>query len=134
MNLQEAPSQNRPPKLSPEEKEQVGIVLKVPSTRLDHRYYEIKFKGEHVGTIALTGRDPINPHIVRGKNSILYENFRGVGIGKQAYIQINEDLKKLGLVLASNKVDLLDTGKELWESLVKSGEAEKLADGTYKFK
>ncbi|MGC9603309.1 MAG: GNAT family N-acetyltransferase [Minisyncoccia bacterium] len=59
--------------------------------------------------------------------------YRGMGIGKEVYRKLNEDAKKRGQVLTSDII-VSDDAKRVWESLVRSGEAEKLGEGIYRFK
>lgn len=53
---------------------------------------------------------------------ILYDRFRGKGIGKAMYLYIIEDLKKQGKTLYSDLSQTPDA-KRVWDSLVRNGYA-----------
>jgi ribosomal protein S18 acetylase RimI-like enzyme len=59
--------------------------------------------------------------------------YRGRGIGKEVYRRMNENAKERGQVLVSDIITS-DDAKRVWESLVKSGEAEKIGETMYRFK
>jgi len=62
-------------------------------------------------------------------------DFQRRGIAKETYRQLNEEAKKDGKLLESDRPDKINPeSKRIWESLVKSGEAEKLDNGAYRMR
>jgi hypothetical protein len=60
-------------------------------------------------------------------------NDKGKGYGKQIYRELNKQAQAEDKVIKSDRPDKISgAAKGLWDSLVKSGEAEKLPDNSYK--
>jgi hypothetical protein len=90
---------------------------------------EIKIDGEKVGFVEAGMFDnDIRMNNVR----IEEEGAKGIGAGKQAYKNLNEEAKKRGGVLISSET-MSNEAENVWKSLVKEGVAEKV-DDVYKFK
>jgi hypothetical protein len=90
---------------------------------------EIKIDGEKVGFVEAGMFDnDIRMNNVR----IEEEGAKGIGAGKQAYKNLNEEAKKRGGVLVSSET-MSNEAENVWKSLVKEGVAEKV-DDVYKFK
>lgn len=60
-------------------------------------------------------------------------NEKGKGYGKQIYRELNKQAQSEGKVVKSDRPDKISgSAKGLWDSLVKSKEAEKMSDGSYR--
>ncbi len=60
-------------------------------------------------------------------------NEKGKGYGKQIYRELNKQAQLEDKVVKSDRPDKIsDSAKGLWNSLVKSGEAEKMPDNSYR--
>jgi hypothetical protein len=60
-------------------------------------------------------------------------NEKGKGYGKQIYRELNKQAQSEGKVVKSDRPDKISgSAKGLWDSLVKSKEAEKMPDGSYR--
>lgn len=65
----------------------------------------------------------------------LNKELRGKGIGKEIYRDANRrSLEESGLPLWTKKSELNENSERMWQSLIKSGDAEVMPDGNYKFK
>jgi hypothetical protein len=92
---------------------------------------DIQEKGEKVGEVTLE-EDESAWNV---KRVDVEKDQRRRGIAKSVYIDLNEQAKKEGKVLQSDKPGKINNeSKRIWESLVKSGDAVKLEDGSYTFK
>ena len=88
---------------------------------------EIKKDGKELGEVHVEEK----PEGWEVKNVMVNE--KGKGYGKQIYRELNEQAQVEGKVIKSDRPDKISgAAKGLWDSLVKSGEAEKLPDNSYK--
>lgn len=128
-------------------KPNVVELVKPVSGETDLSYIETNRTADADGT-------PVSTHDIKNKNEIIgkvevYENpdgytfswvelegdKKGKGIGKQVYKDINkQSLEATGKPLRSKKETLNESSQRVWESLVKSGEAEIGKDGNFVFK
>jgi hypothetical protein len=93
----------------------------------DGQTSEIQSDGEKIGEI--TTEVDGNKEVVRRVD--IDQSQRGLGYGKSAYIEANKKAQSEGRVLVSDKVQTNEDATRVWDSLVKDGEARKLADGSY---
>jgi hypothetical protein len=125
-----------PRKLSPEGKEQLSVTEEKISE--DEIRYRLLFAGREFGIMRIELWEPEGPKkkgVVHPFLAHIEEGLRGTGAGAEFYRKVNEHLKKHNLVLGSDMPDLLSKdAARLWDSLVKTGDAEKLPSGSYKFK
>lgn len=92
---------------------------------------DINEKGDKVGEVTLEE----NKETWDIKRVDVDKEHQRRGIAKNTYINLNEDAKKEGKVLRSDRADKInEESRPIWESLVKTGEAIKLEDGSYIFK
>lgn len=95
------------------------------------RTYNLKLNGEKAGVVEL------HEHQDKGyrfSTVDLEKGLRGKGIGKDLYRDVNrKSLEETGHTLWSKNKQLSEAAKRVWESLVKSGEAE-LTENGYRFK
>jgi hypothetical protein len=62
-------------------------------------------------------------------------NEEGRGFGKQVYRSLNEEAGQQGDVIKSDRPDKISSkARNMWDSLVRSEEAEKMEDGSYRMK
>jgi hypothetical protein len=103
------------------------------SDQLDGIAYDIMHNDSRVGE--LMGSWDRNKNFVTQSVDI-NPQFQGKGIGKKAYAELSKSLPAESNVVSSGmfNTDNLGNqpGKNLWESLVKSGQAEKIKEGQYK--
>ena len=64
--------------------------------------------------------------------TVLYDDYKGQGLGKGMYLYIIKDLKREGKTLYSDDMQSADAAR-VWDSLVAMGMAEKTGE-TYKSK
>lgn len=91
----------------------------------------IYFKGKRIGYIALRECGAGNlQSIYEVKAESQYRKKQKIkGIGKEIYRRINQELNKQGKVLTSEIGGITSSdAKNMWESLIRSGEAEVIID------
>jgi len=112
---------SKPKELSEKEKELLTL------SKVGHRTQSIYFKGKRIGKISLRESGG-------GNSQSIYEveiepGYRNRGIGKEVYRRVNQELNKKGMVLTSEIGGITSTeANHMWESLVRSGEAEVVTD------
>ena len=98
--------------------------------------YQIKMNNEWIGDFDLEKdfTNKANGNWVIG-NVYLKEGYQGQGLGKESFIQANKLLESQGKgTLHSSGYFNGSQAKNVWESLVKEGKAEKIGKDAWKFK
>ncbi|MFA4937464.1 MAG: GNAT family N-acetyltransferase [Patescibacteria group bacterium] len=103
---------------------------KDPTSKLQTR--DILFNGERIGGFSyLYDNKPGGYTTFQGLE--INENYRGRGMAKELYRRLNAEAQTRGEVLVSDMI-VSDDAKRVWESLVRSGEVERLEGDMYAFK
>lgn len=114
----------KPNELSAKDKESLLLSKLVKGDGFARYIY---FKGKRIGRISL--RESHGENLRSVYEMEIKPEYRNKGIGKEIYRRINQELNKQGLVLASESGGITSAdGKYMWESLVRSGEAEVIID------
>ena len=114
----------KPNELSENEKKLLSLSKLVKGDGFTQYVY---FKGKRIGRISLRGAHADNLQSVYEME--IKPEYRNKGIGKEIYRRVNQELNKQGKVLTSEFGGITSTeAKQMWKSLVRSGEAEIIID------
>lgn len=112
------------------EKNNIQDIAFIPQPKRGSNAYNINYKGELIGDFDLIKEGDI--WVI--DNVGLNKEFKGKGLGKESFRIANSKVPKGEGVLHSSGYFVGEDAKNVWNSLVKSGEAEKIGRDEWRFK